>query len=443
MKIKIKNFVFAGFAAAMFAGSAMANEGDLDPTVNPSHVTAKSYVDRVVNTRTGALTDLNTTAKSNLVAAINEANTAATNAATTGNNAATKDLDNLTATGKANVSAQGTYDSSTNYTSGTVGAAIKGKQDTISDLETIRSGAAAGATAVQPSGLATINSNIQSLQMNKQNKDDSTVADGTYNIITQGSDVGANLQALDSKIGAVPADSTVMAEIAAAQAEATYDDTALAGRVTTIENSDAYTSGITSTKVGNYDAHIANDGIHVTAAQKTEWSGKQNAIADYAGNNAAGVVTNVTQTNGAITATKAQITDAEVASGAAIAQSKINGLTDALAAKATNDFVGTLPAGAQATTVTGYIDEAVAAAASDASDAIADLDLTEVGGNGNVVMTVSQADGQVSATAGKIANANVADNAAIAQSKIANLTSGCSEQAPCAWINNVWVPIQQ
>lgn len=40
--------------------------------------------------------------------------------------------------------------------------------------------------------------------------------------------------ALD-KIGAVPDDSTVMAEIAKAKAEATYDDTALAGRVTAVE----------------------------------------------------------------------------------------------------------------------------------------------------------------------------------------------------------------
>lgn len=50
------------------------------------------------------------------------------------------------------------YDStSANAQSGAaVASAISGKQDTISDLETIRSGAAAGATAVQPSQLATV-----------------------------------------------------------------------------------------------------------------------------------------------------------------------------------------------------------------------------------------------------------------------------------------------
>ena len=50
------------------------------------------------------------------------------------------------------------YDgSSANAQSGVaVASAISGKQDTISDLSTIRSGAAAGATAVQPGALATV-----------------------------------------------------------------------------------------------------------------------------------------------------------------------------------------------------------------------------------------------------------------------------------------------
>ncbi len=49
--------------------------------------------------------------------------------ATTAANAADQDLSNLSNTGKANVAAQGTYDTSTNYTAGTVGAAIKSKAD--------------------------------------------------------------------------------------------------------------------------------------------------------------------------------------------------------------------------------------------------------------------------------------------------------------------------
>ena len=79
---------------------------------------------------------------------------------TTAGNAADKNLSNLSATGKANVSAVGTYDSTATYTAGTVGAAIKGKQDTISDLATIRSGAAAGATAVQSVAQGSTNGTI-------------------------------------------------------------------------------------------------------------------------------------------------------------------------------------------------------------------------------------------------------------------------------------------
>jgi len=47
---------------------------------------------------------------------------------------ATTDLSNLTTTGKANVSAQGTYDASATYNTGTVGAAIKGKADKATTL---------------------------------------------------------------------------------------------------------------------------------------------------------------------------------------------------------------------------------------------------------------------------------------------------------------------
>ena len=42
------------------------------------------------------------------------------------------------------------------YKTDVVDDGLSGKQDTISDLATIRSGASAGATAVQPSALATV-----------------------------------------------------------------------------------------------------------------------------------------------------------------------------------------------------------------------------------------------------------------------------------------------
>lgn len=44
----------------------------------------------------------------------------------------------------------------------------------------------------------------------------------------------------------------------------------------------ATNSGATAAKVSGYDTHVANSDIHVTAAQKTAWSGKQDAINDLA-----------------------------------------------------------------------------------------------------------------------------------------------------------------
>lgn len=79
----------------------------------------------------GDLADLTTEAKNNLVAAINEA------AQIGGGGGSTVELDTtLTQSGKA-------------ADAKAVGDALAGKQDTISDLATIRSGAAKGATALQ------------------------------------------------------------------------------------------------------------------------------------------------------------------------------------------------------------------------------------------------------------------------------------------------------
>ena len=54
-----------------------------------------------------------------------------------------------------------------------------------------------------------------------------------------GDDAQADVDALETKVGTVPEDKTVVQMIADAQSAATYDDSALAGRVTTLEGSDA------------------------------------------------------------------------------------------------------------------------------------------------------------------------------------------------------------
>ena len=48
--------------------------------------------------------------------------------------------------------------------------------------------------------------------------------------------------------------------------------------VFTTAQQNAIDSGITSGKVSGYDSHVADTDIHVTASQKTEWSGKQDAL---------------------------------------------------------------------------------------------------------------------------------------------------------------------
>ena len=70
-------------------------------------------------------------------------------------------------------------------------------------------------------------------------KDAKAYADGKDAAIAAakkaGDDAQADVDALEAKVGSVPADKTVVEMISDAQAAATYDDTALTGRVTTVE----------------------------------------------------------------------------------------------------------------------------------------------------------------------------------------------------------------
>ena len=70
-------------------------------------------------------------------------------------------------------------------------------------------------------------------------KDAKAYADGKDAAIAAakkaGDDAQADVDALEAKVGSIPADKTVVEMISDAQAAATYDDTALTGRVTTVE----------------------------------------------------------------------------------------------------------------------------------------------------------------------------------------------------------------
>lgn len=132
-----------------------------------------------------------------------------------------KSLDNLGIQAKLTIDSAPTEDSENPVESGGVYSALAGKQDTISDLSTIRSGAAAGATAVQPAAmetaldakqntlttdqLAAVNSGIDTtkvaqIETNKNNitKDEAAIAElvdsGAKNLMKNTAPYGDNVR---------------------------------------------------------------------------------------------------------------------------------------------------------------------------------------------------------------------------------------------------------
>ena len=170
MKIKVKNFVFAGFAAAIFAGHAMA-AGD-------TIVTSKAYVDQKLGLKantadlapvatSGDYDDL--TNKPTIPSAVSDLTNdsgfitsaqvpAQVNADWTATSGAAQILNKptLAAVATSGNASDLTQDATHRLVTDTEKATWNAKQDAIGDLSDIRSGAAAGATAVQPNDLAAV-----------------------------------------------------------------------------------------------------------------------------------------------------------------------------------------------------------------------------------------------------------------------------------------------
>ena len=207
----------------------------------------------------------------------------------------------------------------------------------------------AGGVAIKGTG-TDITVNNGAITVNHATK---ATKDNDGNVITSTYATQTTVNGISDKIGTVPSGKTLVDMIGEAQSAATYDDTALAARVTANENAittlngtastsgsvansiaaaltdysktgadstyaaasdlSAHTgntdihvttadkaawnakqgalttaqlaaanSGITATKVGNYDDHIADTDIHVTTADKAAWNAKQGAISDLA-----------------------------------------------------------------------------------------------------------------------------------------------------------------
>ena len=473
MKVKVKGLVFAGLAAVIFAGSAMAavdttpQAGDLDNTTNLNYVTSKKYVDRVV---TNAKAD--TTA---LAGRVTEAETA-----------------------------------------------IDALED---NAERTSNKAANLADVINASDLANKYPNVGAVKnalADKQDKSDSDVTTAG-NYIQTGTGVAANLGRLDtqvktnadaigtinSNIGTVPEGSTVMAEIAAAQSAATYDDTALAGRVsanetaiTTINSSAPMTSGIDSTKV----AQIATNASNITALQNgkedktnktttglvtVDGNGNVTAIAAgtadaYASTSA--ISSDLTKLNTAVTGAlgrrytknetddllnnKQAKSDSNVTTAGHYIEAgtgvgaNLKHLDDQVYANETaittiNTNIGTVPAGstvmaeiAAAQDAATYDDTALAGRVTTiegySSAYTSGIDATKVAqiatnaSNITNLQTESATHQLISNKATDVTTVAAADkDTKYPTVGAVQAPSSCNSNAPCAWINNAWVPIQQ
>ncbi len=93
-----------------------------------------------------------------------------------------------------------------------------------------------------------------------------------------GDDAQADVDALEGKVGAVPDGKTVVQMIADAQDAATYDDTALSGRVSTLEGSDAgksvrAISAEEATKaINTFATQVSDDGVVNSFKELVDWA---------------------------------------------------------------------------------------------------------------------------------------------------------------------------
>lgn len=148
------------------------------------------------------------------------------------------------------------------------------KQDAIADLNTIRSGAEAGATAIQPSDLATV------------------ATSGSYSDLLNPPDLSGYVDSSDlatvattgaySDLSGTPTVDQVYDSSSANAQSGVAVASAVSGKQNALSTAqlNAANSGITSAKVTSYDTHVADTTIHVTSADKTAWSAKQDALTD-------------------------------------------------------------------------------------------------------------------------------------------------------------------
>ena len=254
----------------------------------------------------------------------------------------------------------------------TVQSEIDTKQATISDLSTIRSGAAAGATALQ-----------------------SVTANSGAGVVTNVSKSGTAITMTKAKVAEADLADAVVAKLNSGDSALQAADitTGSANGTIAVDGTDVAVKGLGSAA---YTASTA----YATSAQGTK---ADTALQSVTANSDAGVVTNVSKNGTAITMTKAKIANADVADNAAISVSKISG-AEATANKSTStsavaDSTGTnkdtkypTVAGAKAiadAAVSGAAGNyATAAQGAKADTAVQSVTLASGTNNGTVKLTV-------------------------------------------------------
>ncbi len=310
--MKLKNLAFFGVMGAILSvASANATDSSIPAT---DYLTTKGYVD----TRDTAV-----------------------------KNAAVQDAVASAATGA--------YNASGTYSDNTIGKALQGKQATISDLETIRSGAAAGATALQNSDLddyATKDYADNAASDAQAAAEATAAADATAKAnaaqaaaeATAAADATTKANAKVSSAATISTTSTstapnekavsdaLAAKLDSSTASSTYETQSHAS--STYATQTALTDGL-ATKQNTIDAdHKLSASLVEGALTSTDLTGY--ATETYVGTQIAGldgsvsatdnkVVTGVTTTDGVVTAVASTlIADANVDGSANIAPSKLN-----------------------------------------------------------------------------------------------------------------------
>ena len=230
---------------------------------------------------------------SNTAVAAKEAAVDAKNDAVTAKNAAVaaktgaETAQTAAETAASGVSSAVSTHNSSNTAHSDIRTAIAGKQDALPSGTTgyYLKKTATGVEWAAGSSSVTVDSALSDSSTNPvQNKVVKAALDGKQDTLTAGANIDITngvISATGGGGGTVDVDGSlsststnpVQNKIVKAALDAKQDTLSAAQLL-------AANSGATATKVGNYDTHLANSDIHVTASQKTAWTAKQDAISD-------------------------------------------------------------------------------------------------------------------------------------------------------------------